>query len=113
MNVEEELKALKLQVLKRGRVTAVVLGLSAVIAVIFMIYGFTQSIEAGRQRVLSEHATRVAEKCAQEKLEYKNRAEVAEKEISDRNEADKLAAEKAINLVGKASQLPGSNKSKK
>lgn len=104
MSAEEELKAFKLQTLKKARMTAVVLGIAAVITVIFMIYGFTQNIEAGRQRDLSEYATRVSEKCAQEKLEYKTRAEAAEKEISDRNEGDKLAAERAASLVEKKSK---------
>ena len=53
MNNEEELKLVKQQQLKRARVTAVVLGLSSVIVVLFMMYGFTQSIEAQRQRDLA------------------------------------------------------------
>ena len=50
---EAELKnqeMLQRRALRRARVTSVVLGTAAVIAVLFMIYGFTQSIEATRQR---------------------------------------------------------------
>ena len=53
MNAEEELIQFKHQMLKRSRITSIVLGLAAVIAVLFMVYGFTQNIEAGRQRDLS------------------------------------------------------------
>ena len=50
MTTEEELKAYKLQMLKRNRISSVVLGSAAVVSVLFMIYGFTQSIEADKQR---------------------------------------------------------------
>ena len=50
MSAEEELKALKLLILRRARVTAVVLGTAVVLCVLFLIYGFTQSIEATMQR---------------------------------------------------------------
>ncbi len=52
MSAEEELKAFKLQTLKRSRVTSIVLGSAAVIAVLFVVYGFTQNIEVNRQRDL-------------------------------------------------------------
>lgn len=103
MSAEDELKAFKLQTLKRARVTAVVLGLSAVIAVLFMIYGFTQSIEAQKQRDLSEYAVVV---CAKEKLEYKTRAEAAEK-LAIRE------AEYARSLAEELEQLKSGKKSKK
>ncbi|CAN5338404.1 hypothetical protein BH09BAC3_BH09BAC3_37530 [soil metagenome] len=51
---EAELKnqeMLQRRTLRRARVTSVILAVAAVIAVIFMLYGFTQSIEAGRQSV--------------------------------------------------------------
>ncbi len=47
---EAELKnqeMLQRRMLRRARVTSLILGIAAIIAVIFMIYGFTQSIEAG------------------------------------------------------------------
>ena len=50
---EAELKnqeMLQRRVLRRARVTSIVLGTAAVIAILFMIYGLTQSIEAGKQR---------------------------------------------------------------
>ncbi len=37
--------------LKQARRTSIILGAAAVITVIFMIYSFTQSIEAERQRI--------------------------------------------------------------
>ena len=52
MSAEEELKAFKLQALKRARMTSIVLGGAAVIAVLFMVYGFTQRIEGNMQRDL-------------------------------------------------------------
>ena len=106
MSAEDELKNFKLQTLKRARVTAVVLGLNAVIAVLFMIYGFTQSTEAQKQRDLSEYATMVSEKCAKEKLEYKTRAEVAEMRESKE-------AEYARSLAEELEQLKSGKKSKK
>ena len=51
---EAELKnqeMLQRRMLRRARVTSIVLGTAAVIAVLFMIYGFTQSIEANKQRL--------------------------------------------------------------
>ena len=53
MNTEEEFQEYKLQQLKRSRLTAVVLGMAAILSVLFLIYGFTQSIEATRQRDLA------------------------------------------------------------
>lgn len=54
MNIEDEFKEFKRKQLKRARVTALVLGATAVLCILFMIYGFTQSIEANRQRDLNE-----------------------------------------------------------
>ncbi len=53
MNTKEEFQEYKLQQLKRSRLTAVVLGMAAILCVLFLIYGFTQSIEATRQRDLA------------------------------------------------------------
>ena len=46
---EEELKLYERQALKRARITSIILGLAAVITVLSVIYGTTQSIEAGKQ----------------------------------------------------------------
>ena len=72
MNMEDELKAYKQKELKRARVTSVVLGLAAVIAVLFMIYGFTQSIEAQKQRNLAGMMQQELES-ANNKIENLNR----------------------------------------
>ena len=47
-----ELEDYKKLMLKKARLTSIVLGLAAVIAILFMVYGFTQTIEAHRQRDL-------------------------------------------------------------
>lgn len=60
MSAEEELKTFKLQMLKKSRMQSVVLGIGAVITVLFMIYGFTQNIEAGKQRDITMGAEREA-----------------------------------------------------
>ena len=44
-----ELEEYKKLMLKKARLTSIVMGLAAVIAVLFMIYGFTQNIETGKQ----------------------------------------------------------------
>ena len=62
MNAEDELRLLKQQILKKSRITSVVLGISAVVAVLFMIYGFTQNIEAERQRDLATFAKEESQK---------------------------------------------------
>ena len=51
--MNEELEQFKKVQLKKARMTSVVLGLAAVIAVLSMVYSTTQSIEAMRQRDLS------------------------------------------------------------
>lgn len=54
---EAELKnqeMLQRRMLRRARITSVVLGIAAVIAVMFMLYGFAQSIEANKQRLNAE-----------------------------------------------------------
>ena len=53
MKTEAELNEIAQKQLKMAWKTAVFLGFAAVIAVLFMIYGLTQSIEAGKQRDLA------------------------------------------------------------
>ena len=47
------------QLVKKARMQSFVLGAAAVIAIIFMIYGFTQSIEADRQRMQLKKMTEI------------------------------------------------------
>ncbi|HRI77987.1 MAG TPA: hypothetical protein PLR06_00500 [Cyclobacteriaceae bacterium] len=51
-STDEEIKEFEENALRRARITSIMLGLSAVVTVLFMIYGFTQSIEAQRQQDL-------------------------------------------------------------
>lgn len=70
--------------LRRARVFAVVLGIAAIIAILFMIYGFMQSAEAQRQALLAKAG--------------EERALVAEDDANkarDRAEQDRQRAEKA------------------
>ncbi len=61
--------------LRRARVTSIVLGTAALIAVLFMIYGFTQSIEAGRQRDIAEKQRLIAVAGEKTAVEAKEEAE--------------------------------------
>ena len=54
MSTEEELKAANSNALRRARIQSIVIGFSVVISILFMFYGFTQGIEAGRQRDIAE-----------------------------------------------------------
>ncbi len=82
---EAELKnqeMLQRRMLRRARVTSIVLGVAAIIAIIFMIYGFIQSIEAGTQRdaaVKSEKAAITAKEEADiQRLEAERQKKLAE-----------------------------------
>ena len=71
MTTEEELKACKLQMVRRSRLTSFVLGSAAVVSVVFMIYGFTQSIEADKQRFSAIESEKIA-------IQYKAQLEKCE-----------------------------------
>ena len=77
MSAEEELQAFKLQTLKRARVTSIVLGGAAVISVLFMIYGFTQSIEASKQKDMALYQERQLQEC-QKRAEAAHQASIME-----------------------------------
>ena len=81
MSAEEELQAFKLQTLKRARVTSIVLGGAAVISVLFMIYGFTQSIEASKQKDMALYQERQLQEC-QKRREAADQALKMETELS-------------------------------
>lgn len=54
MNLEEELRELKRVQAKNARLTSWVLGFAGLVAIMFMLYGFAQSIEANKQRMIAE-----------------------------------------------------------
>lgn len=67
-----ELEEFRKQMLRRARLTSIVLGLAAVVTVLFMIYGFTQSIEAGRERDIALEKEQAAS------IEALNQKEIAD-----------------------------------
>ncbi len=93
---EAELKnqeMLQRRMLRRARITSVILGTAAVIAIIFMIFGFTQLIEAETQRREAEKQTkkaieneRIAEKAADEAKVQRQIAEKKSEELKKANE---------------------------
>ena len=58
MNPQEEIKTYKQliekQMLRNARIMSFILGAAAMVTVVAMIYGFTQSIEASRQNIIRE-----------------------------------------------------------
>lgn len=87
MNLEEELKELKRVQAKKARITSWVLGFVALVAVMFMLYGFAQSIEANKQRMIAEAYEKEALQ-AQDRL---LKAEEMLKEMTDSLEAARRA----------------------
>lgn len=83
MNTDEDIDQFKRRVerqeLKRARSTAVVLACASVIALLSIVYAYVQGIEAKRQRVISEIAVHEA-------LEWKARAEAAERSAVEAQE---------------------------
>ncbi len=80
---EAELKnqeMLQRNALRRARAFSVVLGIAAIIAILFMIYGFMQSIRAQEQAELAQQGQRKALLAEQDALLQRDRAEEAKKE---------------------------------
>ena len=77
---EAELKnqeLLQRRALRRARAFSVVLGIAAVIAILFMIYGFTQSIEAQHQAELALAGEKRALLAEKDAIDARDRAEEA------------------------------------
>lgn len=75
---EAELKnqeLLQRRALRRARAFAIVLGIAFVVAILFMIYGFMQSIEANRQAELAKQGERRALVAEDDALKARDRAE--------------------------------------
>ncbi len=84
---EAELKnqeMLQRRMLRRARITSVVLGIAAIIAIMFMLYGFAQSIEANKQRLAAESGEKKAQLAEKEAFRQRDIA----------NEQTKLAKER-------------------
>lgn len=80
---EAELKnqeLLQQRMLRRARVTSVVLGAAALIAILFMVYGFTQQIEAKRN----------FDKAEQKRLEAEDQKQIA---VAERSRAEQKTEE--------------------
>jgi WD40 repeat protein len=120
---EAELKnqeMLQKRQLRRARVTAIILGTATVISLLFLVFGYTQRLEAIQQseraeaqRLVAEQksteadkARQTAEQKSKEALEQKNRAEEAVKQLQNAlnriqaavqaEEMAKLEAQKAL-----------------
>lgn len=75
---EAELKnqeLLQRRALRRARVMSAVLGVAAIIAIIFMIYGFTQYIEAEHQRTLAVEKEKKAIRAEEDAIKQRMTAE--------------------------------------
>jgi hypothetical protein len=57
--LQTDRRLLEKEMLKKARIQSVILGTAGIIAIIFMIYGFTQSIEADRGRMELEKMTEI------------------------------------------------------
>ena len=71
----EEFEELKKLALRRARITSIVLGTAAVVAVLSMVYGFTQSIEASKQRDIAIMREFAADSAKNDALHQKELAE--------------------------------------
>ncbi|MBY0434704.1 MAG: hypothetical protein K2U26_11395, partial [Cyclobacteriaceae bacterium] len=86
---EAELKnqeMLQRRMLRRARITSIVLGTAAVIAILFMIYGITQSIEANSQKL---EATKQRDKAIENE-----KAAIVAKEEAEKQRQIAIAREK-------------------
>ncbi len=99
---EAELKnqeMLQRRMLRRARVTNLVLGTAAIIAVLFLLYGYTQTIEANRQREAAEREKKAALEAKAEADKQRDIAEDQRKIAEEgRKEIEKTNAKLQIAL---------------
>ncbi len=102
---EAELKnqeLLQRRALRRARAFSVVLGIAAVIAILFMIYGFTQSIAAERQAEIARNNEKKALLAEKDANSARNRAEADRvAAIASKKETEK-ALQRADSLLEEA-----------
>lgn len=100
---EAELKnqeLLQQRILRRAKTTSVVLGIAALIAILFMVYGFTQQIAAKQGYETAELRRIEADKQRQNAENEKSRAEQKTQEVIDQQKL----LEQAIGRVNRALQ---------
>ncbi|MDZ4716656.1 MAG: hypothetical protein SH819_14415 [Cytophagales bacterium] len=91
---EAELKNLELlqqRSLRRARIMSLVLGIAAIIAIIFMIYGFTQYIEAEHQRVVAQDKEMKAIKAEEEAVRQREVAD-SQRQLAINSQKETLKA---------------------
>lgn len=106
---EAELKnqeLLQRRQLRRARAFSVVLGIAAVIAILFMIFGYMQSIEAEAQAELARQKERAALIAEEDAIRQRDRAEESRKQaiLSQQQTAAALARADSSLLVAKIAQ---------
>lgn len=106
---EAELKnqeLLQRRALRRARAFSVVLGIAAVIAILFMVYGFTQSIAAQKQAEIAREKERAALLAEQVAIKERDRAE-EERKNAIRSQLETMKALKradSLLVVAKSAQ---------
>lgn len=99
---EAELKnqeLLQRRALRRARAFSIVLGIAAVIAILFMIYGFQQSIVAETQAELARQKERAALLAEEDALRQRDRAEIARKEAIESQKLTMAAYRRSDSLL--------------
>ncbi len=86
---------LQQRALRRARTFSVILGIAAIIAILFMIYGFTQSIEAQRQTDIARNREKQALLAEEDAIRARDRAEESQKETLKSQAATLRALKKA------------------
>jgi len=87
---EAELKNQELQqkrMLQRARVTAIVLGVAAVIAILFLVFAYTQKIEADNKTIYAQEQTDLAQKEREAAVAARMEAEEQKKLVEIQNTA--------------------------
>lgn len=95
---EAELKnqeLLQRRALRRARAFSVVLGIAAIIAILFMIYGFMQSIEAQNQAKLAREKESQAIRAEEDAIAARDRAERARLQAEQSQRETAMALRKA------------------
>jgi len=102
---EAELKnqeLLQRRALRRARAFAVVLGIAAIIAILFMIYGFTQSLEAKRQADVAKENERKALLAEEDAIKARDNAEEAKVAALQSKKETEEALKRADSLLNVA-----------
>lgn len=93
---------LQKRTLQRARITAIVLGVAALIAILFFVFAYLQKIEADNNRILAEQGKMEAERQRSEAEKQRNIAQYQEQKAKEEKTKAELAnknLEKALILV--------------